>query len=280
MNIKLTLHKPTIIEAVKNETFHKGQFDKAVDQKAIVAAYHEQAGDETYHERILERTFFTSLAEAKTLLYDYLTENGQMAADNIAESSEGSNIVLVLNVPERFNTSYTDPLAKLVSEYVVNAMLMDWWRPVNDKQSALYATFLERNVTAIKRCFSKTAPAVPKYAYPKRIILRYPLIEDNEVVPGVLSHDNDGSVNPHMLYANPWCISVGQESEISYTLEGEDGQDPLDDIMIRCDNICCQPGISPNGGWYVKGVSTGFTIITLQSAHNDQVYAKFAIRVV
>lgn len=37
--IKLELLKSIIIESVKNETFHRGQFDKAVDDKAITMAY-------------------------------------------------------------------------------------------------------------------------------------------------------------------------------------------------------------------------------------------------
>ena len=162
--IKLTLFKPLILESVKNETFQKGKFDKAVDSKAVTAAYVEQAGNETYHERILERSLYTSLEELKTHLSDYLSSNGGTTANNDIETTEqGNNIILSLVVSDRFNKGYTDTLARLSSKYIEESMLMDWWRPVNEKQSVMYANFVERDLAAIKRCFNKTAPSAPRY---------------------------------------------------------------------------------------------------------------------
>ena len=46
--IQLTIIKSLVMESVKNGTYKRGQFDKAIDEKAIAAAYHEQAGDEEY----------------------------------------------------------------------------------------------------------------------------------------------------------------------------------------------------------------------------------------
>lgn len=56
-------------------------------------------------------------------------------------------------------------------------------------------------------------------------------------------------------------------------------RDFIDDIIVRCDNACCTPAIGRNGQWLVRANSTGFTVVTLFSRHNDQVFAKFAIRV-
>lgn len=281
MNIRLTLNRPLIIEAVKNETFLRGQMDKAADDKAITLAYHEQAGDDTYHERIIERGLTTALAELLTQLSDYIAPVGFAAADNVTSTYEGDNIIITLSVSSRFNQGYTDPLAKLAADYITNAILMDWWRPVNEKQSQTYAAFLERNTIAIRRCFNKRPPEMPVYNYPTAIRMLYPLIPERDGINGTLFSDvpEDRAIDPLTLYANPWLITRGDRTEISYTLEGENGADPFDDIIVRCDNPCCRASISPEGQWSIEARKIGVTIVTLFSRHDDQVYAKFAIRV-
>ena len=147
--ISITLVKSLIIESVKNETFQKGQFDRAVDPKAVTAAYHEQAGDEQYHLRILDRALYTNLSELKTILSEYVSPYGGMTADNIYSRENDDFIVISLSVSERFNNGMMEPLAKLCSKYVEESMLMDWWKPINDKQASLYAQFVERDLAAI-----------------------------------------------------------------------------------------------------------------------------------
>lgn len=234
--IKLELLKSVIIESVKSETFHRGQFDKAVDDKAITMAYHEQAGDETYQERLLSRGLYTNLADLKTHLSDYLTSSGQSSADNIYSEEDGDKITIFLSVSSRFNTGYTDPLAKLSSKYIEESMLMDWWKPINEKQSALYAQFVERDLAAIKRCFNKTAPIAPTYAYPTML-----------EVPG-----------------SAICIGVGEEYTITYSIS--DGA--IDDIEVHIeDTNLIESGRSAEG-FTVKGKQLGHTYIQLYSRHN------------
>ena len=156
--ISLQFSMSAILANVKSETFLSGQVEKAANEKAIAEAYHEQAGDEAYQTRLLNRGLYTNLSELETHLSDYLTSSGQSSADNITQTESGDIITLTLLVSDRFNKGYTDPLAKLCSKYIEEAMLMDWWKPINEKQSALYAQFVERDLAAIKRCFNKTAP--------------------------------------------------------------------------------------------------------------------------
>jgi len=236
--ITLTLIKPLILESVKNETFQRGKFDKAVDPKAISAAYVEQAGNEDYHERILERTFYTSLEELKTHLSDYLSSSGSTTGDNIASSVNGDNVTITLVVGNRFNHGYTDTLAKLSAKYIEEAMLMDWWRPINEKQSSLYANFVERDLAAIKRCFNKTAPVAPTYQYPTSLTV-------------------DGSAID---------IGVGEEHTVTYSIS--DGA--IDDIEIRIeDTSICQAGRTSEG-FTVIGRQLGHTYIQLYSRHNEE----------
>jgi hypothetical protein len=236
--ITLTLIKPLILESVKNETFQRGKFDKAVDPKAITAAYVEQAGNEDYHERILERTFYTSLEELKTHLSDYLSSNGSTTGDNIASSISGDNVTITLVVGNRFNHGYTDTLAKLSAKYIEEAMLMDWWRPINEKQSTLYANFVERDLAAIKRCFNKTAPVAPSYKYPTSLDVAGSAID----------------------------IGIGEEHTVTYAIS--DGA--IDDIEIIIDDAAiCEAGRT-HEGFTVIGKQLGHTYAQLYSRHNSE----------
>ena len=237
--IQLTLVKPLIMNSVKNETFLRGQVIKSADGKLITEAYHEQAGDEEYQERMLSRGLATNLADLLTYFSDYLASSGQSSGDNTIDySEEDDNIIISLVVSDRFNTGYTDSLAKLSSKYIEEAMLMDWWKPINEKQSALYAQFVERDLAAIKRCFNKTAPVAPSYKYPTSL----------DVVGSAID------------------IGVGEECTVTYSIS--DGA--IDDIEIRIEDAhICQAGRNSEG-FTVIGKQLGHTYIVLYSRHNEE----------
>ena len=236
--ITLTLVKSLIIASVKNETFLHGQVVKATDDKLITEAYHEQAGDEAYQEAILSRALYTNLEELKTHLSDYLADSGQSSADNLYSEESGDNIVMHIVVSQRFNQSYTNSLAKLSSKYIEESMLMDWWKPINEKQSQLYAQFVERDLAAIKRCFNKTAPVAPSYKYPTSL-----------------------SVNGSAI-----DLGVGEDHTVTYSIS--DGA--IDDIEIRIEDASiCQAGRTSEG-FTVIGKQLGHTFIQLYSRHNTE----------
>ena len=236
--ITLTLVKSLILNSVKNETFLRGQVVKAADQKLITEAYHEQAGDEAYQEAILNRGLYTNLEELKTHLSDYLTSSGQSSADNITSTEEDDDIIITLLVSDRFNHSYTNSLAKLSSKYIEEAMLMDWWKPINEKQSALYAQFVERELAAIKRCFNKTAPVAPSYKYPTSL----------------------------SVIASSIDIGVGEEHTVTYSIS--DGA--IDDIEIRIEDEHIITAGRTSEGFTVIGRQLGHTWIQLYSRHNEE----------
>jgi len=236
--ITITLVKSVILTNVKNETFFRGQVVKATDQKLITEAYHEQAGDEAYQEAILNRGLYTNLEELKTHFSDYLTSAGQSSGDNIGSEESEGNIVLTLVVSDRFNSGYVDSLAKLSAKYIEEAMLMDWWKPINEKQSALYAQFVERDLAAIKRCFNKTAPVAPSYKYPTTLNVPGPAID----------------------------IGVGEECTVTYSIS--DGA--IDDIEVRIeDTHICNAGRTAEG-FMIIGKQLGHTWIELYSRHDEE----------
>lgn len=278
--IKITLLQELIFNSVKNETFHRGQITKAADGKNTVVAFHEQAGDDEYHMAMIKRAMFSQAEKLKTWFSDYLSGNGMLAEDPLISSDEkNGQIDIILKVSDRFNDGYVKTLARLSQKYVEDRIIHLWWVSSNADLSKMYAQIAEDDLQGILRCFAKKAPTAPVYHFPTAINIHYPLIRDNDDAPGYITPDNSPVVDVMQLFNNPWVMRKGSDTEISYTLTGEDGNMPIDDIVVRCDNPhCCSACIS-DGMWSIKGIHPGITTVTLFSRHNDQVFAKFAVQV-
>ena len=238
--ITLTIVKAVVFDSVKSETYIRGQVEKAADPKALIAAYHEQAGDEAYQERLLSRGLYTAIEDLKTQIADYLSTDGETAGDNFFNSNaSGENIVISLVVSDRFNKAFTQSLARLTSKYIEESMLMDWWKPINEKQSMLYAQFVERDLIAIRRCFNKTAPSAPKNPYTTKIETTGTAIE----------------------------VGIGQAETITYILS--DGA--VDDVECRTEDTSVVSVRRCKKGFLVEGVSYGHTYINMYSRHNTDI---------
>ena len=279
--IKIQIIHSLAVNSAKNETYQKGVVDKAVKPELITAAFHEQAGNEAYHEAMLQRSMLSQIELLKTFFSDYLTGGGNIAEDATISGTEADGVSeIVLQVSDRFNDGYVKTLARLSQKFVEDRMIYLWWLSVSKEFAAIYANAAEEDKAGIKGCFNKTAPSAPQYRFPTAIEIRYPIIPERNQVPGFITPDNKDTIQPDMLFSNPLYIGRGQESEISYTLSGENDKKPIDDIVVRCDNpSCCLACIGPDGRWYLRGEGTGVTMVTLFSRHNDQVFAQFAVRV-
>lgn len=276
MNISITLIKSLAVNSAKNDTFLAGQVLKAADQKNIALAYHEAAGDDLYHIRMLERGFYTQAEKLKTWFEEYVTGTGNIADNPLVDTDEEYDTVrIMLQVSERFNLGFTKTLARLSQKYVEDRMIHLWWAPIDERKSAYYAKLAEEDLEGIRKCFAKTEPAPPQYCFPDTITLQFPLLTNS-----AMSSPATGIVPAETLLSNPYIIAVGEETEITYTISSASGKKPIDDIIVRADNGCCMPCLDNTGRWQVRGVNTGMTIITLFSRHDDRVFCAFALRVV
>ena len=276
--IKITLLKDLAVNSAKNETFQTGVIDKAADQKNVQLAYHETAGNDQYHERMLARGFFTQCEMLKTWFSEYLTGSGNTADDPLVSSEETNDSVEIkLRVSDRFNLGYVKTLARLGQKYVEDRMIYLWWASSDEKKSAYYAKMAEDCLAAITQLFNKTAPAAPSYNFPDTITLKFPILDQRATVP---AGSPAGNVVPaDTLLSYPYIIAVGEETEITYTLSCESGKKPIDDVIVRADDGCCMPCLDEIGRWQVRGIKPGISIVTLQSRHDDTVFARFALRV-
>lgn len=276
--IKIQLIQSLILNSVKNETYQSGQFTKADNDKAVTAAYHESAGDEQYHQRMLSRSMFTQAEKLKTWFSEYLTGPGNTVEDPLVSSEEKDDtITILLRVSDRFVMGYAKTLARLGQKYVEDRMIHLWWAPVDEKKSVYYARLAEEDLEGLRRCFGKSAPEAPSYCFPERIDLTFPILNPHATVP---AGSADGVVPVDTLMSYPYVIAVGDETEITYTISTESGKKPTDDIMVRADDGCCMPCLDALGRWQVRGIMPGISVITLFSRHDDQVFTRFALRVI
>lgn len=288
MEIKLVLSKEEILQRVKAKSHIKGVSDMASkqDSDSVRKAHNEQAGDDKDSDFLLLSSLRTGIDRFKSVIVDYVItfDDGADTADNIHDNLNNNTVdvfTIFLEVSERFNKAMTQPLTDHASAYVENQMLYDWYLPFAPEIAKNFAAAAAAVQVEINQCFIKVRPKVPTYKYPTEIIMRYPIIPDRDGMPGYITPENKEMVQPEMLFANPWIMGIGQESEISYTLRSEqDDFSPMDDIVVRADNpYICQVGLS-KGRWNCKGCRQGYTVVTLYSRHNDQVFCQFAIRIV
>ncbi|UKK52160.1 hypothetical protein L6472_06150 [Prevotella sp. E13-17] len=279
-NIKFTIIKELVINTVKNMTFKNGQVAKGADTANTVSAYHQQAGDEDYHERLLDRGYYTNLESLKASLSDYMVGDGNLTENPLIDDTEADGVnTIILSVNERFNDGYVKTLARMASRYIEDSMLSDWYGDSDATKANYFTALAAKDLDSIRRTFSKTPPKAPSYLYPTKITLRYPIIPERDGHPGMASSSDETVIGPQQLFFNPWCITRGETSEISYTLEGEGGKMPIDDILVRCDNTYCSVELDDNGNWLLRGMAAGGTLVTLFSRHNDNVFAKFAVQI-
>lgn len=276
--IKITLLKGLAVNSVKNETFKTGVIDKAADQKNVTVAYHESAGDDLYDERMLARGFFTQCEMLKTWFSEYLVGGGLPADIPLVSSEESEESVEIsLRVSDRFNIGYVKTLARLGQKYVEDRMIHLWWATSDEKKAAFYAKLAEEDLAGITQCFNKTAPSPPAYNFPDAITLQFPVLDQRATVP---AGSPAGYMVPvDILYSYPYIMAVGEDTEITYVLSCTSGKKPIDDIIVRADDGCCMPCLDELGHWQVRGIRPGITVITLQSRHDDRVFARFALRV-
>jgi len=288
MEIKLLLSKEEILQRVKAKTSRKARADRAAAKEnsdSVRYSHNEEAGGDTDSNFLLLSSLRTALGRFKSVVADYvIATEGTPTADNIHDNLSNKTVdvfTVTMEVSERFNDAFTQPLADHASDYIECQMLYDWYLPFAPDVAKNMAAAAAAVQVEINQCFIKTRPKVPTYKYPTQIIMRYPIIPDRDGMPGYITPDNEDLMQPEMLYANPWIMGIGQESEISYTLRSEqDDFSPLDDIVVRADNarVC---GVGFKGGkWHCWGRNTGYTVVTLYSRHNDQVFCQFAIRIV
>lgn len=154
-----TLYKSLIMETVKNETHISARITKAANPNASELAFHEEAGDESYHERKLERDLFGAIDKLKSELSNYV------AGSSVSSTISDDTIEIKLDLGDRINTGFLTPLADLFSKYIEDTMLMEWWTPINADRMKIYMEHSLLDLQNIRNCFAKSAPSSSSKGY-------------------------------------------------------------------------------------------------------------------
>lgn len=158
--LNLTLHAKDIKLAVKADTYITGQIDKSVDmEKNAALAYNEQAGDESYHEVKLYRTMRAAVSKFEASMAEYVEASSQESSveDTLTSATE-DEFTISFTVGSRYNGAFSNPIASLAQEYIINIMLYSWWQSIKPSLAKDYLDFANGNLLDIRRCLSKTAP--------------------------------------------------------------------------------------------------------------------------
>lgn len=165
--ITLSLNRQLILEAVKADTFLTGQNDKASDNvKNASLAYNEQAGDEKYQERKLQRTLRSAVAKFEANLSEFVdSSEGSIKNTLPAANDQSPAFTITIIVSDRYNDGLADPLSSLAEEYIVNIMLYSWWQALKPTLADHYYQFAQESLTHIRMCLAKTAPVTGNADY-------------------------------------------------------------------------------------------------------------------
>lgn len=165
--LTLSLNKKLIIEAVKADTYITGAIDKSADGvKNAALAYNEQAGDDTYHERKLERTLAGAVGSLEADLAEFVDSSVENSlSDTLSEADPTGAFEIVVVVSERYNSGLAYPIAQLSQEYIVNKMLYYWWQSIKPALAKDYLSFSGESLINIRKCLAKKAPATSSASY-------------------------------------------------------------------------------------------------------------------
>jgi hypothetical protein len=172
--IKLTIKPSVIIESVKADSFLKGRVDLAANQGTANAfAFQEQAGDDAYQMRKLEKEILTAAEQLNSYFarfitaYGYLPDAYDESLCTCIDTDVEDELHFHLQVTSRFNRALVTTLARLTSEFVEKKVLAAWYTPFNPSQASVYAGEANMTLENIRRLFNRTAPVLPPYPYPK-----------------------------------------------------------------------------------------------------------------
>lgn len=194
--------------------------------------------------------------------------------------SATSSDSITLTFPDSHPAGLEGPVDTACKDYCIAYALYSWLATVSPELSKKYGEELQgRLASIVSLVYEKRSPEVPQYKYPTAIILRYPILTPVAQTP--FSPPFAGGLpesTPIHMMMEPWHMTLGEDTDISYMLVGEGGKMPVDDVFVRCDSPCCQL-VNDGYFWTMKACKKGIAVITLFSRHDDRVCASFTVNV-
>lgn len=161
-----SIYPKLIYETVKNKTHVTAHVLRASDKNASEVAFHQEIGDEAFHDRMLERELYAGIDKIKAEIIGYLDVASSSTSTNISTQVNDDSITFSLELNSRYNTAYLKPLADLVSEYIEDFILYKWWSNAgNQNMKQTYFEQMNGDLASILKCFIKSAPKAETQSY-------------------------------------------------------------------------------------------------------------------
>ena len=156
--LTITLSKASVVEAIKGDTYITSSIDRGADSvKNAGIAYNEAAGDDTYHEKKIDRLIKGAVSKFAAELAEFVDTSSGSISITIPSTSSG-NIVITATVTSRYQSGLADPLSGIALEYIVNMGIYGWWISIKPDMAKNFAALAADSLVYLRKCFAKTAP--------------------------------------------------------------------------------------------------------------------------
>lgn len=152
--LTITVPKAAVVEAVKGDTYITSSVDRGIDAvKNAGVAYNEAAGDDTHHEKKIERLIKGAVSKFAAELSEFVdTASGNITA------TIGTDITITMTVTSRYQSGLANPLSGIAQDYIVNMSLYGWWLSIKPEMAKNFAALAQDALIYVRKCFAKTAP--------------------------------------------------------------------------------------------------------------------------
>ena len=149
--LNIELDRTLIEEAVKNETFLHAQVESPKNSDTP-ERYQKQAGDEMYHQRILEKNILRALNK---LVAQFPDAHFNIHADH-------RFIDIAFCISERFNRGFRNTVAQLASDFIEDEAVARWYHAFDSEKAKVYQQYADKVLESIRNCFVKVRPKRPE----------------------------------------------------------------------------------------------------------------------
>ena len=152
--LTITVPKAAVVEAVKGDTYITSSVDRGADSvKNAGIAYNEAAGDDSHHEKKIERLIKGAVSKFAAELSEFVdTASGSIT------TTISTNITITMTVTGRYQSGLANPLSGIAQDYIVNMSLYGWWMSIKPEMAKNFAALAQDALIYVRKCFAKTAP--------------------------------------------------------------------------------------------------------------------------
>lgn len=152
--LTITIPKAAVVEAVKGDTYITSSVDRGADSvKNAGVAYNEAAGDDTYHDKKIDRLIKGAVSKFAAELAEFVdTASGSIT---VAISTD---ITITMTVTSRYNSGLAGPLSGIAQDYIVYMAIYGWWMSIKPELAKNFAALATDALVYVRKCFAKTAP--------------------------------------------------------------------------------------------------------------------------